>query len=628
MSNRWQMIAGLLLAAAVGAGFGWVISLDSAETIKADYAATAVAGAAPQVAQARELEMLRQPPVLVAPGPDAVFDDVSTVWLEWYWRRPLNEDEVFDLRVWREGEPAYGITWTQDTTFDLRNWLLQQQPGTFFWSVAVLRQHDDGAEEIAAAAEPRRFTLTASTLTVAQVPDGFAVEMVARLPVTQPTVITFGPENALYVLFVNGEIARLLDTDQDGTYETSEIIFSDSDNQLSHAVGMAFYGEDEIMYLSDSGRISTLTDSNGDGQLDTLTPIVESLPSLQHVFHSNNGIAFGPDDKLYVGVGSTTDHGPIQVDMEASILRMNPDGSDLEVFATGFRNPYDIAFSPQGDLFTADNSPDNLSQSLQYLPPEEVIHVIEGEHYGFPDVFGHPAPGEDSRGPVTELYTSVASSGITYYGADGFPPNYHGVYVALFGTGAHYALTRGVNVGQMIVYVPLEPDGSGSYSGHWEPFVTFDNTLAPYSPIDVTVGPDGAMYFAEWTTSTLFRVTYTGDTQQAAAPPPMIDADPEVLALGEDLYLNGREGVPTCVLCHVLEPGAVGVGPSLLGVHAIAGSRVAGLDAAAYIRESIINPNAYVVSGYQVGLMYPEYAQQFTEDEIDALVTYILSLPA
>ena len=44
--------------------------------------------------------------------------------------------------------------------------------------------------------------------------------------------------------------------------------------------------------------------------------------------------------------------------MEATILRMNPDGSDLEVFATGLRNPYDLAFSPTGDLFATDNNGD------------------------------------------------------------------------------------------------------------------------------------------------------------------------------------------------------------------------------------------------------------------------------
>src|SRR5664279_3508179 len=139
---------------------------------------------------------------------------------------------------------------------------------------------------------------------------------------------------------------------------------------------MAFYHN--VLYVSDGGRISTVTDSNGDGTLDTITPIVEGLATQQWTYHSNNGIAFGPDGKLYVGIGSTTDHGPLQAKYEASILRMNPDGSDLETFATGFRNPYDLVFSPKGDLFTSDNSPDALDATLPYLPPEEIDHVQQG----------------------------------------------------------------------------------------------------------------------------------------------------------------------------------------------------------------------------------------------------------
>jgi glucose/arabinose dehydrogenase len=67
----------------------------------------------------------------------------------------------------------------------------------------------------------------------------------------------------------------------------------------------------------------------------------------------------------------------------------------------------------------------------------------------------------------------------------------------------------GRNTGQMVVFVPMHRDESGAYAtSKWQPFITFDTTLFDYSPIDVTAGPDGAMYLAEWTTSTLFRIFY------------------------------------------------------------------------------------------------------------------------
>ncbi len=263
-----------------------------------------------------------------------------------------------------------------------------------------------------------------------QVPPGFGVGVYAEIKQANfPTVIAFGPDGNLYVLMLDGQLFVAEDRDQDIRAETVRRIFSNDQHTLSHAVGLAFH--DGVLYVSDSGRISTLADSDGDGVLDTLTPIVEGLISLRYPDHSNNGIAFGPDGKLYVGVGSTTDHGPLTTAGEAAILRLNPDGSGLEVFATGFRNPYDLTFSPDGDLFTADNNPSEFDRTLRSLEPEELDHARAGRDYGFPRVYGNPPPGDASEPPVTEFYASVGSAGLTYYAADQFPEAYrHGVFVA------------------------------------------------------------------------------------------------------------------------------------------------------------------------------------------------------
>lgn len=219
-------------------------------------------------------------------------------------------------------------------------------------------------------------------------PPGFAADVYAEPDGAElPSVVTFGPDGALYLLTVPGKIFRIEDKDSNQTGEAVTLLYDNADGTLVQAVGLAFY-EDKI-YISDSGRISTLEDSDGDGKLDKLTPIVEGLPSLQFPDHSNNGIVFGPDGKLYVGVGATSDHSPPKDPLEASVLRMNPDGSELEVFATGFRNPYDLAFSPDGALFTADNNPSEMDATMRYLPPEELIFVQQGKDYGFPRSYGN-----------------------------------------------------------------------------------------------------------------------------------------------------------------------------------------------------------------------------------------------
>lgn len=459
--------------------------------------------------------------------------------------------------------------------------------------------------------------------TIVTVPEGFTVEVYARgEEISAPSVLVFGPDQRLYVLTVGGQLYALTDEDGDGYAETQTTLYDNAEGILNHSVGLAWY--EGKMYISDSGRISIISDDDGDGQLDTITPIIEGLVSLQYWGHSNNGIAFGPDGKLYVGIGSTTDHGPIQFDGEALIMRMNPDGSDAEVFATGFRNPYDLAFSPDGDLFTADNNPDRFDDTLRYLPSEELNHVRQGHFYGFPEVFGEPYPGHDSTAPITNFFPSVASAGLVYYAADQFPPEYrNAVYVAQWGSIAHPVQARDIRNGYQVVYVPLQPTDDGTFTGDWEVFAMFHQEEGEYRPVDVTVGPDGMLYILEYNEAAVYRVRYGSNVRPE--PIPVLTTAPSP---GETIFREGANGAPACITCHLLEDGITGLGPSLMGLNTVAETRVPGMDAREYVRASIVDPNAYVVEGYAPNLMYPDYGTRLSETEIEALIDFVLSLPA
>jgi putative membrane-bound dehydrogenase-like protein len=358
-------------------------------------------------------------------------------------------------------------------------------------------------------APPRHFTIGSDVLAVndvIRVPAGFQATKFAQLSdaateSTAITVLTLGPDGkTFYVLTLDGRIFTLQDTDGDNVADKMTPVFTNANQTLNYAVGMAFH--DGIMYISDGGRVGRLEDSDNDGMYDAYTPIARGFPTQEYVWHSNNGIAFGPDNKLYLAIGATSDHGPIKEKQESMILRMNPDGSDMEVVATGFRNPYDLTFSPKGELFTADNGPDTGPAGLpgnRWV--EELDYIRPGRDYGFPRVFGFPPPGDNSEPPVTEFLPHTASAGLVYYAATQFPEHYrNGIFVAQWGG------SQDPN-GHMVVFVPLTPTGDGRYKGDWEPFATFDISTRP---VDVTVGPDGALYIAEWTRGWIFRVAYTG----------------------------------------------------------------------------------------------------------------------
>lgn len=79
-----------------------------------------------------------------------------------------------------------------------------------------------------------------------------------------------------------------------------------------------------------------------------------------------------------------------------------------------------------------------------------------------------------------------------------------------------------------------------------------------------------------------------------------------------------------CSTCHSLEPGDVIVGPSLAAIGLDAGNRVEGLSAAEYIRQSILDPQAYVVDGFAAGTM-PTWDGVLSDPQVDALVDYLVT---
>lgn len=95
-------------------------------------------------------------------------------------------------------------------------------------------------------------------------------------------------------------------------------------------------------------------------------------------------------------------------------------------------------------------------------------------------------------------------------------------------------------------------------------------------------------------------------------------------AAGEKLFEEGAQ--PPCSNCHSLKPGVVLFGPSLAKVGAVAGSRVSGQLAEDYLLQSILEPNVQIVEGFTPNVMHLTYGDELSEQEVNDLVAYLLTL--
>jgi glucose/arabinose dehydrogenase len=324
----------------------------------------------------------------------------------------------------------------------------------------------------------------------AQVPPGFSLIRFADL--YRPTGITFDRSGQMYVTSQDGNVYRLNDEDKDGRAD-SRTRFAVGYNV---PLGVAVHPSSGEVYLSYQGAIAILTDSDADGRADQERILVDDLPVGNH---QNDNPEFGPDGWLYIGVGSGCDACEDADPRSASILRFNVETGESEIFATGLRNPFDLAFHPEtGELFATDNGRDDLGMDA---PFEELNHIVQGGDYGYPGCWNsHDQPGcQDVIPPVAIFEAHSSANGVDIYNGQDFPVEFRGnAFVTIFGSW----LKPGVQTG--IQRVILSPAGN-TYSGETSWFVRFPEGVMP---LPLVFGPDGALYVGDFINDAIYRISY------------------------------------------------------------------------------------------------------------------------
>jgi glucose/arabinose dehydrogenase len=283
---------------------------------------------------------------------------------------------------------------------------------------------------------------------------------------------------------------------------------------LNMAYGMALIGD--RFYVGNTDSVVVFPYHAGESHIAERATKLLDLPSGGH--YTRNLIADPAGRKLYVAVGSRSnvdeDGRDAKDPRRAAILQINPDGSELKVFANGMRNPVGMDWEPSTRLlWTVVNERDLLGDELV---PDYLTTVRESGFYGWPySYFGQnldPRPKGHRPDLVAKaikpdyaLGSHVAPLGLAFYTGKSFPQHYQGGAFI----GMHGSWNRSNPVGYKVAFVPFK---NGRPSGPVEDFLTGfvanQKTNEVYGrPVGVAVWSDGSLLVADDASGRIWRVT-------------------------------------------------------------------------------------------------------------------------
>ena len=389
-------------------------------------------------------------------------------------------------------------------------------------------------------------------------PAGFKLEIVADYPqVVNPVGMTFGPDGTPYVLewaadptsngswFEFKEVMRYRDgttrpvatmkkfvldpckqfsvNPTTGKFENAKVIFTDE-------LPSTLLYHDGWMYTASRGTVRRFKQSRPGGPWDTREVIAQGFCGFHH--HQVSGLSIGNDGLLYITSGDDdnvvegSDGSRATVMRTGAVFRCKPDGSQMETYSLGYRNPYrDLAHDDQFNWFHVDNDNEDGSKFTGC----RLMHVAEGADYGWrlkigarccqPDHLRGAVAGELPGKLPPMLKTGRGSpAGLLIYHDTKLPEAYRGL---AFYPDVFRKLVRAYR---------FAPNESSFDVSHEFEFLKSDDPL--FRPCQMVTGPDGAIYCVDWRANSggagklwgdnehgrIYRITFAGTKDQPAIP--------------------------------------------------------------------------------------------------------------
>ena len=315
-------------------------------------------------------------------------------------------------------------------------------------------------------------------------PAGFDVKMFASPPVvTYPVCLTASVNGEVFVGVDEqgslgkkpggGRILRCLDTDGDGTADRVNVFA-----EIDHPRGLIY--DQGNLWVLHPPMLSLYTDRDLDGVADESRTLITGISTSQveqrGADHTTNGIRMGIDGWIYIAVGDFGFHeakgtdGRVLSRRGGGIVRVRPDGTDMEIYAWGLRNILDVAIDPYLDMFTRDNTNDGGGWNVRFN------HILQGADYGYPSLYLNFS---DEIMPTLADYGGGSGCGSMYLHDTRWPEDYSSVALTCdWGTSKvyrHRLITNGV-----------------TFDPHQADFLDIPR------PTDIDVDGSGRLYVSSW----------------------------------------------------------------------------------------------------------------------------------
>ena len=343
------------------------------------------------------------------------------------------------------------------------------------------------------------------------VPDGLRVREGLRLSVfadqlLNPRGMALASDGTVLVGTQNaGLVYALKDRDGDGVVDGRRIVA----DGLEGPTGIAVIGED--LYVADMSRVLkyrgaaqwTSTNAQIAGEV-----IFDGFPKGD--MHLWKTLKVGPEGKLYATVGVPCNSCEVSHPLHGRLVRMNPDGSGLEILASGLRNSMGFDFDPNdASLWLSDNGRDWLGDDV---PPDELNHLIQpGTDFGFPRCFGKSVPDpvfgkagacETAQAPEWEFPAHVAALGIHFYRGTRLPAAYQRQLLVA----QHGSWNRSRPQGYRLVMIRFK----GGHPVAEEPLIEgwlSDSGAVSGRPVDLLELKDGSVLLSDDLGGILYRIS-------------------------------------------------------------------------------------------------------------------------